>query len=67
MGLLDFDEDGDGRVALSDLPERHREMHLDDDRNKDGFLDQEEIASDSAARPWIPPWTARSWSTGQLW
>jgi len=48
-----LDEDGDGKLALSEIPERMRPRLQPLDRNRDGILTQEELAAprpDNAAR-----------------
>ncbi|MCM2370443.1 serine/threonine-protein kinase [Aporhodopirellula aestuarii] len=41
--MLDFDADGDGMVAIDELPEPARELMSMADQNQDGFIDQGEI------------------------
>ena len=42
-GLMEFDTDGDGRVALSDVPGPRKDLLANEDFNGDGFLDRSEI------------------------
>lgn len=38
-----FDRDGDGRIAVAELPERAKEHLLEADANGDGFIEREEM------------------------
>ena len=48
--MMQFDENGDGRLAADELPERLRGMMERLDRNQDGFIDREEFAAMAGGR-----------------
>ena len=48
--MMQFDENGDGRLAADELPERVRAMMERLDRNQDGFIDREEFAAMAGGR-----------------
>ena len=52
--LLSFDEDGDGKVALSQLSDAQRRIFRFADVNDDGFLDTTEIEEMQRRRPRPP-------------
>ena len=45
-----FDKNGDGKLAVAELPERKREHLAKADANKDGFLSVEELKTAAAMR-----------------
>ena len=50
--LMQFDEDGDGKLSREELPPRMAQQMFDRiDTNGDGFLDKEELEQFSARRP----------------
>ena len=48
--LMQFDKNGDGKLAKDELPERLQALFEKGDLNKDGFLDKEEIVKLAAAQ-----------------
>ncbi len=56
--MLDFDADGDGMVAIEELPEPSRELMGMADLNQDGFIDKDEIErmpNPAGLAPQAPP------------